>query len=44
VAAEKALDAGQIPKAYELARRASAAGGGEKARELESRARALLGL
>ncbi|MBU1070171.1 protein kinase [Myxococcota bacterium] len=44
VAAEKALDAGQIPRAYELARRASAAGGGEKARELEARARALLGL
>ena len=43
-AAEKALEAGQVPRAYELARRASAAGGGEKARELEARARAMLGM
>lgn len=43
-AAEKALAAGEVPRAYELARRASAGGGGERARELESRARALLGL
>ncbi len=43
-AAEKALEAGEVPRAYELARRAAAAGGGPRARELEARARALLGL
>lgn len=44
VAAEQALAAGQVARAYEFSRRAVAAGGGEKALELERRTRQLLGL
>jgi len=43
-AAEQALAAGQTARAYEFSRRAAAAGGGAKAREMEQRTRQLLGL